>query len=189
MKKIGLPLRFGIAISGCLIAFFLILSLFNLHTSPGFSLFNGVIIGFGIYEAIKSYKLRQGSKFNYTGGFKTGILTGFVPTIIFTIFFAFYAVEFESDFLFQLLESFRELEFFNTETPSSHIKLGTTAMVGPEFDKGIEIILRLVALSVVGFMGLISTLILTLLLMQIFVRNEDKSEWNNGIEKNKNTDL
>jgi len=176
MKEIALPLRFGIAISGCLIAFFLIMSLFNLHTSPVFSLFNAVIIGFGIYEAIRSYKLRQGSKFNYTGGFITGILTGFVPTIIFTIFFAFYAIEFEGDFLLNLLESFSGIEVFNTGEGSNHLNFGTTAMVGPSFNEGVEIIVRLVVLSVVGFMGLISTLILTLVLMQIFIRDLEKFE-------------
>ena len=49
MKNYALPIRFGIAASGCLIAYFLILSLLGLHTNVFYSLFNGVITGFSIY--------------------------------------------------------------------------------------------------------------------------------------------
>ena len=52
MKNFTLPIRFGLATSGSLIAYFLVLSLFNLHTNIFFSLFNGSITGFGIFEAI-----------------------------------------------------------------------------------------------------------------------------------------
>mgnify|MGYP001819083719 FL=1 len=60
MKNFTLPIRFGIATSGSLIAYFLVLSLLGLHTNIFYSLFNGVITGFGIYEAIKYYKLQEG---------------------------------------------------------------------------------------------------------------------------------
>ncbi len=59
MKKIFLPLRLGIAIFTSLVAYFLILKLFDLYTYPIYSLFNGVIIAFGIYEAIKTRKLLE----------------------------------------------------------------------------------------------------------------------------------
>jgi len=140
MKKIALPVRYGIAISGSLIAFFLILSLFGLHTNPAFSLFNGVITAFGIYEAIKTYKLKQGSKFNYTTGFTTGIVTGFVATFIFTIFFTFYATEINTGFLVELLEVFKG-------------------------DYNVDI--GLVAFSV-AIMGFATTVVLTLAFMQLF---------------------
>ena len=91
MKEFALPIRFGIATSGCLIAYFLILSLFNLHTNVFYSLFNGVITGFGIYEAIKYYKLRESVGFNYGKGFMAGMVTGGVATLIFTLFFALYS--------------------------------------------------------------------------------------------------
>ncbi|NNE03011.1 MAG: DUF4199 domain-containing protein, partial [Eudoraea sp.] len=55
MKKIALPVRFGFAASGSLIGYFLILSLVGLHTNVFYSLFNGVITGFAIYEAIKYF--------------------------------------------------------------------------------------------------------------------------------------
>ena len=140
MKKITLPVRYGIAISGSLIAFFLILSLFGLHTNPAFSLFNGVITAFGIYEAIKTYKLKEGSKFNYTNGFTTGIITGFVATFIFTVFFTFYATEINTGFLVELLEVFKG-------------------------DYNVDI--GLVAFSV-AIMGFATTVVLTLAFMQLF---------------------
>ena len=98
MKTFALPVRFGIMISGLLIAFFLILSLFKVHSNPIYSLFNAVITAFGIYEAIKSYKYREGNAFNYINGFKVGLITGFIATVLFTIFFTFYATELNPDF-------------------------------------------------------------------------------------------
>jgi magnesium-transporting ATPase (P-type) len=102
MKLFSLPIRFGIATSGSLIAYFLILSLFGLHTNVFFSLFNGVITGFGIYEAIKYTRLELREKFNYGRGFSAGIVTGFLATLVFTLFFALYSTEFNPDFLRKL---------------------------------------------------------------------------------------
>lgn len=99
MKDYALPLRFGVATSGSLIAYFLILALFDLHTNVFFSLFNAVITGFGIYEAIKYYKLEQGRDFNYGKGFVTGLVTGGIATLLFTLFFAVYATEINVGFL------------------------------------------------------------------------------------------
>ncbi|GGG35647.1 hypothetical protein GCM10011344_40640 [Dokdonia pacifica] len=91
MLKFALPVRYAIALSGLLISYFLIISLFGWHTNPLFSLFNGVITAFGVYEAIKGYKLRNNDKFTYADGFTTGIVTGFLATLLFTIFFGIYA--------------------------------------------------------------------------------------------------
>ena len=140
MKKIALPVRYGIAISGSLIAFFLILSLFKAHTSPAYSMFNGVIMAFGIYEAIKVYKLRQGDKFSYTNGFSVGITTGFVATLIFTIFFTFYATEIDTTFLSKLLVVFKG-----------------------DYNVGIGLVAFVVAI-----MGFATTVVLTLSFMQLF---------------------
>lgn len=104
MKNITLPIRFGLVASGCLIAYFLILSLLGKHTNVFFSLFNGVITGFGIYETIKFTKMREGSRFSYGSGFKAGVTTGVVATILFTIFFALYATELNPSFLGELSE-------------------------------------------------------------------------------------
>lgn len=140
MKQFMLPIRFGIATSGSLIAYFLILSLFGLHTNVFYSLFNGVITGFGIYEAIKYYKISSGTTFNYGKGFMAGIVTGFIATLIFTIFFAFYATEVNLDFLGELSKV-----WFKDYHTSAGIVFFTVAI-----------------------MGFATTLVLTLSFMQLF---------------------
>ena len=148
MKKLALPIRFGLVISACLIAFFLVLSLFGLHTNPLFSLLNGVITGFGIYETIRYYKLEQGRNFNYSGGFIAGIVAGFIATLIFTLFFLFYATEINSDFLLKLLTVF-EGEY--------NVHVGLVAFV-------------------VAIMGFATTVILTLTCMQYFKNSTNISQ-------------
>ncbi len=138
MKNVSTPIRFGLVISACLIAYFLILSLFNLHTKPLLSIFNGIITGFGIYEAINFLKHRQPKKFTYTNGFKTGLITGFIASIIFTIFFVFYATEVDPRFLNKLLTVFEG-------SYSVHIGLVT---------------------FVVAIMGISTTVVMTLTIMQ-----------------------
>ena len=140
MKHFTLPIRFGIAVSGSLIAYFLLLSLFNLHTNIFYSLFNGVITGFGIYEAIKYYRVKEGPAFNYGKGFTAGIVTGFVGTLIFTIFFAFYATEINLGFLDELSKV-----WFKDYNTSEGIVFFTVAI-----------------------MGFASSLVLTLAFMQLF---------------------
>lgn len=140
MKKVALPIRFGIATSGWLIAYFLILSLFDLHTNVFYSLFNGVITGFGIYEAIKYNRLEQKENFNYGLGFKTGMVTGFIATILFTLFFAFYSTEINTGFLKELSTSWFK-NFKNFEG---------------------------IVFFTVGIMGFATTLVLTLAFMQLF---------------------
>lgn len=102
-----------------MIAYFLTLSLLDLHTNVFYSLFNGVITGFGIFEAIRYRKLELGSEFDYSTGFMTGLTTGFMATIIFTVFFAIYSTELSPNFLEELSEawfkdyrSFEAIVFF-----------------------------------------------------------------------------
>lgn len=140
MKQYALPIRFGIATSGCLIAYFLILSLFGLHTNTFYSLFNGVITGFGIYEAIKYFKLRKKDNFNYAEGFTAGMVTGCIATIIFTFFFALYSTEINQNFLEELSTVFFK-DFKNFEG---------------------------IVFATVAIMGIATTLVLTLSFMQLF---------------------
>ena len=139
MKNFTLPIRFGIAASGSLIGYFLILSLFDLHTNVFYSLFNGVISGFAIYEAIKYRKIQDGVNFNYSKGFSTGIVVGFTATLIFTVFFAFYATEINQEFLSVLSKAWFK-------------------------DFGFEGIV----FFTVAIMGFATTLVLTLSFMQLF---------------------
>jgi len=140
MKNIILPFRFGIAISGSLIGYFLFLSLFNLQIKPVFSIFNGIIVGFGIFEAIRFYKYERGKNFTYSKGFTTGLITGSVSTLIFTIFFLLYATEINKEFIGQLVD-------FMSGGKTIHVGLVT---------------------FVVAIMGLATTLVITLTCMQYF---------------------
>ncbi len=140
MKNLTLPIRFGIVTSGILIAYFLILSLMGKHTNVFYSLFNGVITGFGIYETIKYTKIRLGKDFNYGKGFIAGITMGFVATLLFTIFFAFYSTELNSSFLDELSEVWSK-DYANFQG---------------------------IVFFTVAIMGFATTLVLTLSFMQLF---------------------
>lgn len=140
MKKISLTIRFGLVTSAVLISYFLILALFNKHTNPVFSFFNAVITAFGIYEAIRVNKLQNPEGFSYGEGFKTGVLTGFVATILFTVFFLFYTTELNINFLPELLENMHG---------------GFNADIG-------------MVTFVVLIMGLVTTVISALTVMQLF---------------------
>ncbi len=140
MKNFSIPIKYGIAIASGLIAYFLVLSLFGAHRNPVFSLFNGVIMAFGMYEAIKNYRLESGTKFKYQKGFMAGLFTGFNATIIFTIFFGIYSTELNPNFLNELLTMWRS-----------------------DYDTGVGIILFVVAI-----MGFATSFVLTLAYMQLF---------------------
>ena len=99
MKNLYIPIKYGLAIGTALIAYFLILSLFGAHTNPIYSLLNGVIAGYGIYEGIKHYKLLKGEKFKYQKGFAAGMLSGFNATILFSVFMGIYASHLNPAFL------------------------------------------------------------------------------------------
>ena len=107
MKKFSIPVKYGVAISIGLIAYFLICSLFGIHINPIYSLFNSVITGIGIFAALKQYRLHSDGKFYYQKGFVIGLLTGFYASVIFTIFFAIYSTEINPEFLNQLLPMWR----------------------------------------------------------------------------------
>lgn len=146
--KFALPIRFGIATSGSLIAYFLILALIGKHTEIWYSLFNGVITGFGIFEAIRFLRIQEKERFNYGMGFTAGIVVGFMATLIFTIFFAIYCTELDPDFLRQLMS-----QWFSSFQDFEGIVFFTVAI-----------------------MGFATTIVLTLSFMQLFKssRNLDK---------------
>ncbi len=140
MKKISLSVRFGLVTSAVLVAYFLILSLFNKHINPAFSFFNAVITAFGVYEAVRISKLQYSNNFSYAQGFKIGIVTGFVATLFFTIFFLFYATEINHGFLIELLGTF---------SGKYVVDIGMVTFI-------------------VAVMGLATTIVTTLAVMQLF---------------------
>lgn len=145
MKNLIIPIRFGLVTSAVLIAYFLVLSLFNKHTNPAFSLINAGITLFGIYEAIRLSKLEDSSSFSYGKGFKIGIVTGSVATLIFTFFFLFYSTEISPNFLPDLL---------------SNLHWG--------FESNIGMIVFIVAV-----MGLSTTVVSALAVMQLFKKSNN----------------
>lgn len=140
MSQFVLSVRFGIALTSSLIAYFLVLSLFGLHTNPFFSLFNGVITGFAIYEAIRYKRIELKSRYSYTAGFQAGIVTGFLATIVFTAFMAIYVTEVDPDFISKIAETFSK-----------------------SYNIGVGVFSFTVLLS-----GLATTIVLTLSFMQLF---------------------
>ncbi len=144
----SVALRHGFFVTTALIAYFLILRLFGLHENPWLRLFNGVAMAIGIFHAIKHYKLLVGEAFTYIDGFKTGLVTGFIATILFTGFMAIYMFHLDPGFTQKLLG-----EWFNN--------YGS----GP----GILVFIILVE-------GLSSAVILTLTFMQIFKRSNNISQ-------------
>ncbi len=133
--------------SGILIAYFLMISLFNAHTNPLFSLFNCIITGFGIFETIRYYKLEQGRTFDYSKGFTVGLVTGFVATLLFSIFFLFYITEINQNFISELSK------FFDNDYS---VSAGMVTFV-------------------VAIMGFATTVVLTLTSMQYFKNSGNTS--------------
>ena len=145
MKNFALPIRFGIVLGALLISFFLVLSLFGLHTHPAYSIGNSIIVGFGIYETIRYYKLEQSNAFSYSGGFTVGIVAGFLATLMFTVFFLLYTTEINSDFLLNLLSVFKG---------DYNVSVGLVTFV-------------------VAIMGFATTVVLTLTCMQLLKKSRN----------------
>lgn len=148
MGKFSIPIKYGVAIAAGLIAYFLILSIFGAHKYPIFSLFNGVIMGVGMYAAIKKYRDKKANKFKFQKGFMASLLTGFNATIIFTIFFGLYSTEFNPGFLDDLITVW--IKDYNTS-------------IG-------------IVLFVVAIMGFATSLVLTLSYMQLFKKSWNTKE-------------
>ncbi len=140
MKKSTIPVKYGVLIASGLIIYFLILSLFGVHTNPIFSLGNGILVAIGLYFAMKIYKKEKGSDFEYQYGFMAGLFTGFNATLIFTIFFAIYVTNINVGFLPEMLANW-----------SSHYHVGVGIVV-----------------FIAAIMGFATTFVLTLSFMQLF---------------------
>ncbi|MGM5469049.1 DUF4199 domain-containing protein [Flavobacteriaceae bacterium LMO-SS05] len=146
--SLSVALKYGIFVTTALIAIFLILRLFGLHENPWLRLVNGVAMAAGIFFAIKYYKLVVGAAFTYVDGFKTGLITGFIATVLFTGFMAIYMFHLDPDFTKMLLG-----EWFNN------------------YGEGAGILVFIIFIE-----GLASTVVLTLTFMQIFKNSNNLSQ-------------
>lgn len=143
-RSLSVALKYGLFVAATLIAYFLILRLFDLHNIPWLRMANGLFMAAGIYFAIKYYKFKHTADFTYVDGFKTGLLTGFIATGVFMIFMAVYVFHLDKEFAPSILKAW----FNDTEQ-----------------NAGILIIVILIE-------GLASTAILTLTCMQIFKKSQ-----------------
>ncbi len=150
--KVGI--KYGLFVSSALIAYFLILKLFGLHENPWLRLFNGVVMAAGIFFSIKYYKMMTGESFTYVDGFKTGLITGFLATLIFTVLMGIYMFHLDKEFTQTILK-----DWFNDT----------------EQGAGILIIIILIE-------GFASTAVLTLTCMQIFKRSKNMGQQENLLE-------
>jgi len=108
----SVAIKYGILTTAGLIGYFLIIKLLNLHTNPWFRLLNGLVMAYGIYAAIKRYKLVSGTTFNYINGFKVGILSGFLATFVFALFMGIYMFHFDTAFMNTLLQDwFQDIDY------------------------------------------------------------------------------
>lgn len=144
----SVALKYGIFIAVTLIAYFLFVRLFNLHENIWLRLFNGLIMASGIYYGIKYYKLSVSDSFTYIDGFKTGLITGFVGTVLFTAFMAIYMFHIDPKFTETLLG-----EWFSN------------------YGEGTGILVFIILIE-----GLASTVVLTLTFMQLLKKSYNISQ-------------
>ena len=97
-------LKYGVSIAVIMIAYFWILKLVGLHHYPVFSAMNGVFIGAGIFYAMRDFK-RKSEVFEYSAGFKFGLLTGGIATIVFSMFMAIYIFQIDTVWAHSILDS------------------------------------------------------------------------------------
>ncbi len=153
-RSFSVGLKYGLLITVGLIAYFLILRLFNLHENPWLRLFNGVVMAVGIYFAIKHYKFSDKDAFTYVDGFKTGLITGFIATFLFTGFMAIYMFHLDQEFASKLLKDWFQ-----------------------NFSEGTGILVFIIFIE-----GLASTAVLTLTCMQIFKKSQNVGQQENLME-------
>ncbi|OYX22732.1 MAG: hypothetical protein B7Z06_11250 [Flavobacteriales bacterium 32-35-8] len=136
----SVALKYGVFTALTLIIYFLALKLIGLHNNPWFRIFNGPIMGYAIYVAIKNHKSASGTEFDYGSGFKIGLSTGFIATVLFAAFMCIYMFYLDTAFTNNLLKN-----WFS------------------DFDYGSGILVFIILIE-----GLASTVVLTLTCMQLF---------------------
>ena len=157
-------LKYSIIVSVFLIAYFILLSFYDKHTSFGFSFFNSIIIGFGIYMAIRSFEEDKKTEFKHQDGFKVGMFTGFLATFIHACFFTFYITKIDLEFPLSFLEV-----SFNPDLLNTH-----STFYKAEFFSFIKSFLEFQMPALTGVLGFLVILIFgfgtSLLLTSIFVK-------------------
>lgn len=102
-NSVRLAVKYAIYTAVALIVYFLALRTVDFHENPWFRVLNGIVVAFGIFSAIRDYKDEYVEDFSYVNGFKVGLITGFVSTILFAIFMAIYLFHIDTGFKDMLL--------------------------------------------------------------------------------------
>jgi len=103
-SSLSVSIKYGVFIALAFVGYFLALKLIGLHTNPWFRVLNGLIMGGGIYMAIKNFK-DNNSDFDYGSGFKTGFMAGSIATILFSAFMCIYFFHLDPSFTYHLLQN------------------------------------------------------------------------------------
>jgi len=88
------------------------------------------------------------------------------------VFFAFYVIEIDTDFSIRFLESFNRNEIiYYSNSESNYFEFMDNLNEAKELEGGIAILVVIVILSSVLIMGFLTTLVLTLIFMPLFMRS------------------
>ena len=99
-----IPENYGLRIAGGLIAFFLIMRIVNLGHMTELRLLNLIILGSGIYLALKKFKGTHSEHLNYFRGLITGVATGGVASLLFGVFLFLY-MKLDTDLMKTIVEN------------------------------------------------------------------------------------
>jgi hypothetical protein len=81
-----IPASYGFKIAGGLIGYFLLMRLINQTHHVELRLLNLLILGAGIYFALKKFKETHGKHLNYFLALATGVGTGAIGSLVFALF-------------------------------------------------------------------------------------------------------
>lgn len=84
--------KYALFMGIALIIYFLIINTLGFGEQSYLSFFNAIIVGIGIFFVIRDVYKNE-TQFKYMDGFVAGVKSGFIATLIFTIFMAIYLFE------------------------------------------------------------------------------------------------
>ena len=89
--------KYGVYLAITLIAYFILLDLLGLADNVYFSFFNAVLTAGSLFLAVRDVYKHEKENFKYMEGFQAALVSGFIGTLIFTVFMAIYIYEINPD--------------------------------------------------------------------------------------------
>ena len=157
-------LKYSIIVSALLIGYFILLSFYDKHTSFAFSFFNSIIIGFGIYMAIRSFEEDKKAEFKYQDGFKVGMFTGFLATFIHACFFTLYITKIDLEFPLSFLEVSFNPDLLNNQSAIYKAEFFSFIKSFLEFE--MPVLTAVLAFLIILIFGFGTSLLLTYILVK-----------------------